>query len=142
MANEHGGYRRPASPAAVSGPGALSARTDGAPHKMNVTDLPYGEAGAFAQMQSAAPLSAPAPTPYNPQTLLTDPSVHPNQPVTAGADSGPGPSAADIGLGPEHTQELRAKFGPLLPVLMRMADSQYATTAFKRQVRQLIAQIQ
>ena len=29
MAEAHGGYRQPSSPAPVSGPGALSKRTDG-----------------------------------------------------------------------------------------------------------------
>jgi hypothetical protein len=34
MANGHGGPRTPANPAPVSGPGALSKRTDGAQPKM------------------------------------------------------------------------------------------------------------
>lgn len=143
MAEQHGGYRRPANPAAVSGPGALSARTDGAPHKMNVTDMPYGEAGALNEVQSAAPLSAPggrtAPPP--PPVGLGDPSAHPEQPVTAGADVGAGPTSADIGLSQSSNQELRQSLGPWLPVLMRMADSATATPSFKRQVRQAIARI-
>lgn len=146
MADGHGGYRQPSNPAAVSGPGALSQRTDGAPHKMTVTDMPYGEAGALNAAQSAAPLSAPGrPTPQvgpvAAPVQLGEPSANPNEPVTAGADAGPGVGSADIGLAQDSNAEIRAKLGPRLPVLMRMADAPYATAKFKREVRQLIARI-
>lgn len=148
MANGHGGKRTPRNPAAVSGPGALSARTDGAPHRMTVTDMPYGEAGALNDIQSAAPLAAPSagggssarPAP-KPPTGLAAPTAFPNQPVTYGADAGAGPGTRDIGLAQDEDAEIREKLGPRLPVLMRMADSPYATAAYKRQVRQLIARI-
>jgi hypothetical protein len=74
-------------------------------------------------------------------TGLSEPTAFPDQPVTAGADAGAGPSAADIGLGNAEDLEIRQKLGPDLPVFMRMADSKYATPAFKRQVRQLIARV-
>lgn len=104
MANEHGGMRRPSSPAPVSGPGALSQRTDGGPAKpAYVSGLPYGEGQDFYDLQTSAPLgaeaakprsrsgtgspqgSAPAPTP------LFAPTARPDEPVTAGAPVGPGP---------------------------------------------------
>lgn len=147
MAESHGGYRRPSSPAPVSGPGAHSQRTDRGPKQHEVTGLPYGEGQAFEQTQSAAPLSAPqgapgsTPAPMAMPTPLTEASQNGSEPVTAGADAGAGVSAADIGLGRSPDEDLRAKFGPMLPMLRRMADSQYATDAFKAQVRSLEARI-
>lgn len=69
-----GGYRPPANPAAVSGPGALSRRTDGAPGQtpMPVTGQPYGAGQELQEQQRMAPMSdvregrgapAGAPTP-------------------------------------------------------------------------------
>lgn len=147
---EHGGYRRPGTRAAVSGPGAHSQRTDRGPRQAEVTGLSYGEAGALQAAQSAAPLRPPAggagggggAAPVMPTGLDAD-SEFPDQPVTAGADAGPGPGMADIGIAPEEADaELRSRFGPVLPVLMRMADSQYSTDAFRKQVRELAARIQ
>lgn len=145
MADGHGGYRRPSSPAAVSGPGSMSRRTDGA-----VRDLPdaqYGEGKTFRELQQAAPVSAnpgaaPGPTaePVPMPTGLGAPSEMAGMPVTAGADAGAGPGMADIGLR-QTDEDLKQRLGPALPALMRMADSNYATTAFKEQVRQLIARV-
>ena len=64
-----GGYRSPANPAPVSGPGAQSRRTDGgAGSKTQPIRVPtggdYGEASASRAQQQAAPLAAGgAPTP-------------------------------------------------------------------------------
>jgi len=71
-----GGSRTPTNPAAVSGPGALSQRTDGGasqPIRL-APGGPYGQRQALEQTQQAAPLaagtgsgapspSAPPPTP-------------------------------------------------------------------------------
>ena len=150
---EHGGYRKPSNPAAVSGPGALSQRTDGGPTKMNLTGMSYGENGAANAQQSAAPLSAASaggspqggssspPPPHTPPVGLGDPSAYPDQPVTAGADAGAGPGTADIGLSQNSDHEIRQSLGPWAPVFARMADSQASTPAFRRQVRQLLARI-
>lgn len=144
---QHGGYRTPSHPAAVSGPGQLSARTDRGPKQHEITGGSYGSGVAFDQQQSAAPLRAQTGQPGGPAapvqmpTPLHAPSQMPDQPVTSGADAGAGASMADIGLGAGPDEELRSKFGPLLPVLKRMADSSYATDAFKAQVRELEARI-
>lgn len=48
-----GGYQRPSNPAPVSGPGAMSKRTDGGPVQ-KLRDLPdaqYGEAATFRDLQ-------------------------------------------------------------------------------------------
>ena len=55
-----GGYRRPTptNKNAVSGPGALSQRTDGTQPVMRGQDMAYGESGAYQAQQQAAPLGA------------------------------------------------------------------------------------
>lgn len=62
-----GGYQAPATPAATSGPGALSRRTDGGPAKPQpVRALPGGKFGdrqATVQQQQAAPLASAPPPP-------------------------------------------------------------------------------
>src|SRR5512139_3376075 len=148
---EWGGYRQPGNPAPVSGPGALSQRTDGGVPKPQVGGLSYGENGQANALAAAAPLAqasgagAPSggssPAPFQPPVSLGDPSAYPDQPVTAGADAGAGPTSADIGLAQDDNHEIRQKLGPFAPVLMRMADSPYATSSYKRQVRQLLARI-
>lgn len=59
MARSRGGYRKPANPAAVSGPGASSARTDGGPGQP-IRVAPggdYGDRKAMVAQQSAAPMA-------------------------------------------------------------------------------------
>ncbi len=58
-----GGYRKPTPNRknAVSGPGALSQRTDGAQPIMRGEDMAYGESAAFQQQQQGAPGGLPAP---------------------------------------------------------------------------------
>lgn len=90
-----GGYQRPAAPAPVSGPGALSKRTDSGPAQ-KIRELPnaqYGEAAEFRTLQQDAPLAqTPAPaTGGSPAgggagvslAALTDPTADPNESVTA-----------------------------------------------------------
>ena len=100
MANGHGGYRQPANPAPVSGPGALSKRTDGGategmtqPPKY-MAGLGYGQGGNMAQ-QTAAPIAGndiPAmPAPEVPTVPLSQPTMRPQEPITAGIDMGEGP---------------------------------------------------
>ena len=98
---EHGGMRRPANPAPVSGPGAMSQRTDGGPAKPTyVSGMPYGEGQDFYDLQSSAPLGAEAAKPRRARgasqggvplpTPLFSPTQRPDEPVTAGAPIGPG----------------------------------------------------
>ena len=108
MANQHGGYRRPAQPAAASGPGALARRTDGGPATAQyVTGLPYGDGQDFYDLQTSAPLGAEAAKtrmrsgaqatqggPSITATPLFAPTQRPDEPVTAGAPFGPGENAA------------------------------------------------
>ena len=60
MARGRGGYQRPTNPAPVSGPGALSQRTDGGPSQP-IREIPaeqYGDRQANADLQRAAPMAA------------------------------------------------------------------------------------
>lgn len=94
-----GGYRKPENPAPVSGPGALSQRTDGGPTQpaKYISGLPYGEGQATYDQQTAAPMasgSAAQPAIQLPEpTPLMAPSERPDEPITAGIDIGPGPGS-------------------------------------------------
>lgn len=110
MADGHGGYRKPANPAPVSGPGALSKRTDGGPGAkaaaVKLPDAGYGEQRDFQAIQQGAPIAkagsntnvGQSPTPTPPPPTLDAPSGRPDQPVTHGADSGPGLGMDSLGL--------------------------------------------
>lgn len=147
-----GGYRKPEKPAAVSGPGKYSARTDGKPGTQPVRALPdagYGEQAEFTGLQQQAPLadsqgvqsappqsaarasSVPVPVPF------TEPSQRPDEPVTAGipAGEGPGPEAL-APPGPTSVDVARlAQWLPLLEPHARTTDS-------SPQFRQLVTMIQ
>ena len=91
---QHGGYRRPNNPAAVSGPGSLSKRTDGGPADTrqpvrDVGGFEYGGRQEFRDIQGSAPMndSTTSPVPFTP---LTAASTRPDEPVTSGAALGPG----------------------------------------------------
>jgi hypothetical protein len=103
-------------PIGVSGPGALSQRTDRQPMSVP-TGMPYGDAGAMAQSEQAAPLpqdpSVPAAAAQadatagaqsgplmSPPPTLDQPSQRPGEPVTHGADAGPGASSAILNATP------------------------------------------
>ena len=90
-----GGYRQPNNPAPVSGPGALSKRTDGGATEgmtqpqQKYTGFNYGENGAIAAQQSGAPLAGSG-IPGFKFTPLDAPTERPEQPVTAGINIGDG----------------------------------------------------
>ena len=122
MAEQHGGYRQPSNPAPVSGPGALSQRTDGGAVEGMQTQAPkympglgYGKGGENMANQQAAPLAGgPAPVPVVP---LSVPTQRPNEPITAGIDRGPGPGSEAIqvpnmAISPSHTLRTIAQNDP------------------------------
>jgi hypothetical protein len=135
-----GGARTPSNPAPVSGPGAMSRRTDGGPGQpvMEPGGLPYGENQELRSTQGAAPMSGQSPQAAALQANgvpladmspnLFDPTNAPGEPVTAGMPfgAGPGPAGQPMPQGP--TQErLRAA----LPTMLRMAESPYVSAEFK-----------
>lgn len=126
MANGHGGYRQPSNPAPVSGPGALSARTDGTPRG----PVP----GAAPTMQShEVPMQGPDLSSIVP---LGAPSTRPEEPIQAGMPTGAGPGGVLPPAGglDEHSAERLRSY---LPVLIFLASSPDADSATKQYVRQL-----
>jgi hypothetical protein len=100
-----GGYRKPTNPAPVSGPGALSRRTDGAQPVMNITGGKYGENKELTELQGSAkmaqsqPSGAPVPggAPASSKvTPLFSPTERPQEPMTAGMPFGEGPNSPGI----------------------------------------------
>lgn len=81
----------------VSGPGALSQRTDQQPMRA-VTGLPYGDGQALMQQQAGAPMAATPPGP--PPVGFDVPSQRPGEPVTHGADAGPGADSSVLSVQP------------------------------------------
>lgn len=86
-----GGYRKPNNPAPVSGPGALSRRTDGGPTQgaMEMPASQYGERKQLQELQTSAKMAGNT-TPQRKVTGLFEPTQRPQEPVTAGAPVGPG----------------------------------------------------
>ncbi len=147
-----GGYQAPSKPAAVSGPGALSQRTDGQAIR-DITGGDYGDASEFRQLQQSAPLAAasgPSAAPASaggglPQvTPFGAPSTMPGTPVTDGASMGAGMGPQGMGLAqsPQDAQREDADFlSKYLPAMIAIAQSGDATPSFKNYVRTLIANL-
>lgn len=104
---QQGGYRKPENPAPVSGPGALSQRTDGGPTQgaKYMPGMPYGE--NTMPQQTAAPMAGSAePAPMELPTPLMAPTVRPNEPITSGIDRGDGPGSYALGSLPNTQQTI------------------------------------
>lgn len=140
-----GGYHPPSNPAQVSGPGALSRRTDQPQPAQQLSNPKYGEQSDFQQIQGGAPMSAPSsPGGMAPQGMpapvgLGEPSALPGQPVTAGAAAGDGPGTEALNLPTTDRETLRKLYGPVLPQLIAKSQSKYASQDFKDAVAALIA---
>ena len=92
-----GGYRKPANPAPVSGPGSLSRRTDGKQPVMNMAGGKYGEKKQLREMQQGAPMSQQASTPAAPKvTEMFAPTQRPDEPITAGMPFGEGANTLPV----------------------------------------------
>ncbi len=122
MAEGRGGYRRPANPAPVSGPGQLSRRTDGGPQQTTqpMTGMGYGENQEFNALQGAAPLAATPPasnararkmSPADSSGVaavpLFSPTGFPEEPITAGASFGPGEGPQQAGFEEQVGQDFQ-----------------------------------
>lgn len=157
MANGHGGYRRPANPAPVSGPGANSRRTDGKQPVMQGTgNGSYGDEQAMEQIQGGAPMAqaatpqmpsgspqagAGAPSMLDSLVGLGAPSQQPGTPVTDGAAAGAGAGPSALGI-PNPNQADAASVAKYLPVWIQMAEDPNATPGWKAFVRNVIANVQ
>ena len=78
----------------VSGIGSMSKRTDLNVSKQParyISGMPYGEGQATYEQQTAAPMAAnPLAQVFSEVTPLTAPTQRPDEPITAGINSGPG----------------------------------------------------
>lgn len=152
MAGQHGGYRRPTHPAAASGPGRLSRRTDGRQPVQTLPDAKYGEQQAFQAAQQAAPMAADA------GGLATQPGAPalpdlsgvvpmdagtqmPDQPITAGLPMGEGPGSSMAPQKPTITPEEANRLRSYIPTLVLLASRDDAGPATKQFVRQLRAEL-
>lgn len=152
MADGRGGYRQPSSPAPVSGPGALSKRTDGpqggGSQPVRVpTGGAYGDATQLRQAEQGAPMGAsgggdtPAPGLLAGLSIPTGPAFGaPSQqagvPVTDGAASGPGAGPEALGIPTQQDDDLRGLLA-YLPVFEHMANIPGSSAAARNMVRQL-----
>lgn len=140
------GYRPPANPAPVSGPGKLSQRTDRQP-VAELPDAAYGEQKTYRADQQGAPMSQ-APSPGQGPAVgaadvsavvpFGDPSTRPGEPVTSGAAAGAGPGVESLGLSDDDdpgVQHLRDS----LPALELMANQPSAGRALRQFVRRVRA---
>lgn len=150
MANGHGGQRTPSSPAPVSGPGALSKRTDGGPGAKQPVRVPtggaYGDASTLRADQQGAPMGAsPGGDQAVPAGLLAGlsiptgpglgaPTQQPGTPVTDGAAAGPGAGPEALGLPAQQDQDMQA-LSAYLPVLEHMANIPGASASARNMVR-------
>lgn len=147
---QHGGPRKPSKPAPVSGPGALSKRTDGGPQPMrDLPDAGYGEQAQFQEAQGGAPMAGAPPAAGPPQqggappvevTPFGAPSARPDEPVTHGADAGAGPGLSSLGLqdpNEQLTQEDLAQLAVYLPYLEWMASLPNAAPSTRSYVRRI-----
>lgn len=115
-----GGYRKPANPAPVSGPGALSRRTDGGPSQpiREMAGGKYGERKETAELQASAPMAnrrQPQPMPNRPPiTPLLAPTERPDEPITTGMPFGPGPGPEVLG-GNNRERKLSSVIEKIMP---------------------------
>lgn len=107
---QSGGYRQPMNPAPVSGPGALSERTDGGAidgmtqPQQRYSGFGYGENLALEEQQSGAPMMG-MPT-FADITPLSAPTARPDEPLTAGINRGEGPGTEAMRMLPNRGPSL------------------------------------
>lgn len=147
MANGHGGSRTPARPAAVSGPGRYSRRTDGRQPVRDVTGGSYGDGQELRDLQGAAPMAeaptgasaagaAPMPIDTSGLTPLGAPSAQPGGSLLDGLDQ------FDPGMEPTGFDEAtRERLAQMLPTLLFVASSPRASEQTRDFVRRLRAEL-
>jgi hypothetical protein len=106
----NGGYRQPMNPAPVSGPGALSQRTDGGAVEgmtqpaQSYTGGSYGNNKEMAEQQGGAVLAG---NPMPPMISLDMPTQFPDEPLSAGANYGEGPGLDTSGIRGQRQPDIR-----------------------------------
>lgn len=134
----------------VSGPGPYSKRTDTAVSNANTTlpNAKYGEAKAYEEQRTGAPMAAPSGgPPMNLQQMfagmgqdvvpLDAETTEPDVPVTDGAALGPGAGMEALGEPPADPGLERTKMH--LPVYEWLANRDGSSDASRNLVRQMMA---
>lgn len=143
MANGHGGQRTPSDPAPVSGPGAMSQRTDspavGGQPQMIASGGAYGDRTEMQNIQSGAEMAQASPLPRPPG--LHDPTAYPEEPITAGAEMGPGmgPQAAGIKSDFDITNDKLRPLVHSLEIIANLPQSNPETRAYVRALKARLA---
>lgn len=146
-----GGDRQPSNPAPVSGPGALSRRTDGGPGDAKQpirvpTGGDYGDATQLQKLQQSAPLAASPGGNIDLSALLggggdevtplNAPTQQPGTPVTDGAALGAGAGLEALGLSGQKDSDMQ-RLLQYLPVFEHMAEQPNSSRSARNLVRQL-----
>ncbi len=144
-----GGYRQPSSPAPVSGPGALSKRTDGQSPRW-VPGQDYGDGAELMTAQQGAPMAGSGARQRmgagmeqlltQPTTPLPEGTQYPDEPLTAGAPIGPG-AGPEVLASAAQTGPTRDRLMAALPALMRAAERPNASKEMRALVRYLRSQL-
>jgi hypothetical protein len=143
-----GGYRKPGNPAPVSGPGALSRRTDG----RVAEGFAYGMNKQINEQAASAPLKK-APS-FNagsarmgemrslaPVTPITAETMDPNDPITNGVPVGPGAnSIPGLPSGPVEDPDINMirDYYPMLEFWASQPGTSQATKDYVQYLRTVI----
>jgi hypothetical protein len=144
-----GGYRKPGNPAPVSGPGALSRRTDG----RVAEGFAYGMNKQINEQAAAAPLAKAAPMAARsmnvapqlpPVTPLTDPTMNPDESVMAGINMGAGPGAEALMLPSmnDSSAEFNKSISSYYPVLSYIASRPNTSPETRRALAMIMNEVQ
>lgn len=144
-----GGYRKPGNPAPVSGPGALSRRTDG----RVAEGFSYGMNKQINEQAASAPMAkAPQPRPASaskmmsasplpPVTPITAETMDPNDPITNGVPVGPGAnSIPGLPSGPVQDPDINMirDYYPMLEFWASQPGTSQATKDYVQYLRTII----
>jgi hypothetical protein len=103
---------------------------------MRLPDAGYGEQKDFLGIQQGAPMSGSAKAMPN-ITRLDAPTERPDEPVTAGAPSGPGPGPEQLGMSPKSMLDDYKALRAYLPLMQMYADSEASSGTMRAFVRYL-----
>lgn len=144
MAEQHGGYRKPANPAPTSPPGKMSQRTDGGPADTQPmrpqSDGSYGDRKDLTQIQSGAPQAGsavPASDLRDQVVPMGAPAQNPDQPVTDGAALGAGMDPGGAGIETNPNSQDMAALKDILPALEYIANGPTGSPSARAYIRSL-----
>lgn len=144
-----GGYRKPGTPAPVSGPGALSKRTDG----RVAEGFAYGMNKQINEQAAGAPMAKATPprsantsrmmsaSPLPQVTPITAETMDPNDPITNGVPVGPGAnSIPGLPSGPTEDPDINMirDYYPMLEFWASQPGTSQATKDYVQYLRTII----